>query len=306
MFLSFRALIATLFFSQKNFRLPGRICIVVVAVFVISSRLLRQHPATIFYRPGPALPYLMHPFMSPAMHHSQLSVSNLRLAVDATAHQAAFLWQQLIFEYDNRNNMVWHMEVQAPQPTADLRLFDAAACGCVLQLKHVLDCNAALLHARTSARDEHGNYALRIASMYGHAAAVLLLETIMQPLLKNIAGQTSYEVWCCKLAQPQPPKRHPEYPNATTQQRRNAARDKSVNSLSDQLDGLLRTPSDFDGWRKHLSEWKALGALDLHASPVLFRMLKSIRDRVTDLPQFSHGDYLHSPSMLFELLAALA
>ncbi len=59
-------------------------------------------------------------------------------------------------------------------------------------------------------------------------------------------------------------------------------------------------------WQKYLSDWKAIGALDSHASAVLFRMIKHIEHSATDLPQFCDDNYIHSLSMLFELLASFA
>jgi hypothetical protein len=191
------------------------------------------------------------------------------------------------------------MQPPSEQDIANNRLIDAAACGCVLQIRHALQVDPG--HATLDATDARGNSALHVAAMHGHAEAVLLLETMIQPALRNREGKTSVEVWCCELSPP-----HPQYPDRHSVQRGNVERHRKANAMVGKLESHLQLASDVDGWRRYLADWKAIGRLDSHANSVLMHMLTKMQMNTIDLPRFANEESLHSLSMLFELLATFA
>jgi hypothetical protein len=188
------------------------------------------------------------------------------------------------------------MQPPSQQDLVNTRLIDAAACGCVMQIRYALD-----QHAAVDTTDAQGNSALHVAAMHGHADAVLFLQQIIQPALRNRNGATSVEVWWSQL----PPPRQP-YPDSKSVQDRTTERRRNANALVDQLEGMLREACASEKWLRYLSEWKSVGRLDSHANPVLIHMLTKMRERQEYLPSFSDDNPLHSLSLLFELLATFA
>jgi hypothetical protein len=188
------------------------------------------------------------------------------------------------------------MQAPSSQSPVNTRFIDAAACGCTHQIQYAIS-----LQAGIDATDSQGNSALHVAAMYGHADAVLVLEQKIQPALRNREGKTCVEVWCSKLPPP-----HPPYPSFASAQRSRAERHRCANALSDKLADHLRLPSGLAEWGRYLLEWKAVGRLDTHANAVLFGMMSVIQSNSASLTEFSDENYLHSLSMLFEVLASFA
>jgi hypothetical protein len=191
------------------------------------------------------------------------------------------------------------MNVQTPQDLANTRYLDAAACGCVLQIEHAL-LHAPAPRAMPTATDKDGNSALHIASMHGHAEAVLHLEKKIQLGLRNSSGKTAPEVWCSLLPAASSP-----YPDVRSVQQSKVRRHEEANRLVSRLDEFLKKASDFVGWRRYLSEWKAAGRIDAHANSVMFDVMFKLQDSHY-LAEFYEDESLQNLSMMFDLLAQFA
>jgi hypothetical protein len=136
--------------------------------------------------------------------------------------------------------------------------------------------------------------------MHGHADAVLHLEKIIQPGLRNSSGKTAPEVWCSLLPAASSP-----YPDVTSVQQIKVRRHEEANRLVSRLDEFLKKASDFVGWRKYLSEWKAAGRIDAHANSVMFDIMFKLQDSHY-LAEFYEDESLQNLALMFDLLAQFA